>query len=88
MSEAKPSDTTTTLNAGSGGDVMDESSVYQSDGVTIAKRPRVVLGDDDGNLLGGGGLPLKTADNEIAEALTQIADDIHAIRFLLESALT
>ncbi len=46
------SDTTTTLNAGSGGDKMDESLITQSDGVTQAKRPRVVSGDDDGNLFG------------------------------------
>lgn len=40
------SDTTTTLNAGSGGDVMDESLVTQSDGATQAKRPRVVIAGD------------------------------------------
>lgn len=43
-------DTTTTLNTGTGGDVMDESLVTQSDGVTEAKRPRVVPGGDDGVL--------------------------------------
>jgi hypothetical protein len=42
-------DTTTTLNAGNGGDVMDESLVTQTDG-TEAKRPRVVVGSDDGGL--------------------------------------
>jgi hypothetical protein len=42
------SDTTTTLNAGSGGDSMDESLATQSDGITTAKRPRVVLGGDTG----------------------------------------
>lgn len=41
-------DTTTVLNVGSGGDKMDESSVLQSDGVTSAKRPRVVIGGDAG----------------------------------------
>lgn len=41
-------DTTTTLNTGSGGDVMDETSALQSDGLTTAKRPRVVLGGDAG----------------------------------------
>jgi hypothetical protein len=40
------SNTTTTLNPGSGGDVMDESLVTQSDGSTQAKRPRVVIGGD------------------------------------------
>lgn len=47
-------DTTTTLNPGTGGDIMDESSVTQSpDGATqtSAKRPRVVLGHDDGKLV-------------------------------------
>lgn len=44
-----PNDTTTTLNSGSGGDLMDESLVTQEDG-TEAKRPRVVLGGDDGSL--------------------------------------
>lgn len=43
-------DTTTTLNTGTGGDVMDESLVTQSDGVTEAKRPRVVPGGDDGSI--------------------------------------
>lgn len=48
---AKPNDTTTVLNPGTGGDSMDESSVPQDDATTIAKRPRVVLGRDDGKLL-------------------------------------
>lgn len=43
-------DTTTSLNAGVGGDVMDESLVTQFDGTTQAKRPRVVPGGDDGSL--------------------------------------
>lgn len=47
-----PNDTTTQLNTGSGGDLMDESLVTQADGVTAAKRPRVVLGDDNGELYG------------------------------------
>jgi hypothetical protein len=42
-------DTTTTLNPGAAGDKMDESLVTQSDGVTQAKRPRVVIGGDAGN---------------------------------------
>lgn len=41
-------DTTTTLNPGSGGDKMDESLVTQSDGLTQAKRQRVVVGGDAG----------------------------------------
>lgn len=45
-------DTTTVLNPGVGGDSMDESLVTQSDGTTQVKRPRVVPGDDEGNLFG------------------------------------
>lgn len=40
-----PSDTTTTLNSGTGGDVMDESTVTQASGTT-AKRTRVVIAGD------------------------------------------
>lgn len=43
-------DTTTVLNPGVGGDSLDESLVTQSDGITAAKRQRVVVGDDAGNL--------------------------------------
>src|SRR5262245_18635324 len=43
------SDTTTVLNPGASGDVMNESLVTQSDGITQAKSPRVVLtSDSDG----------------------------------------
>ncbi len=42
------SDTTTTLNPGSSGDVLDETLALQSDGVTQAKRPRVVIGGNTG----------------------------------------
>lgn len=41
-------DTTTLLNPGVGGDTMDESLVLQSDAVTSAKRPRVVIGGNAG----------------------------------------
>lgn len=43
-------DTTTTLNPGVGGDVMDESQATQASG-TVAKRPRVVIGNDVGQLV-------------------------------------
>lgn len=43
-------DTTTTLNPGVGGDVMDESLVTNSSG-TSAKRPRVVLGNELGQVV-------------------------------------
>ena len=42
-------DTTTILNPGVGGDAMDESQVAQTSGAN-AKRPRVVLGNDLGQL--------------------------------------
>jgi hypothetical protein len=42
------SDTTTTLNPGAAGDVMDESLALQGDGLTSAKRPRVTIGGDVG----------------------------------------
>lgn len=51
---ASPSDTTTTLNPGTGGDAMGESKGYQMDmgspsaGLSPVKHPRVVAVDDDG----------------------------------------
>lgn len=42
-------DTTTVLNPGSGGDILDESLVQSASNVA-AKRPRVVLGSDLGPL--------------------------------------
>jgi hypothetical protein len=48
-----PNDTTTQLSRGAqDGDKMDESLVAQPTDGTQAKRPRVVVGDDDGNLFG------------------------------------
>ena len=64
---SSPNDTTTTLNAGTGGDKMDESLVVQSDGATSAKRPRVVLGDDTGNLYDRDH-PVPTADRDLRAA--------------------
>lgn len=45
-----PNDTTTILNTGVGGDVMDESLVTQKTSGTAAKRARVAVGGDDGTL--------------------------------------
>lgn len=46
-------DTTTTLNSGTGGDVLDESNVLEASFTTgaapasVGKRPRVVIGGQD-----------------------------------------
>jgi hypothetical protein len=77
------SDTKTTLNPGTGGDDMDESLVIQSDGVTAAKRPRVVMGLDDGRLIHlGNALPV--TDPDVVGVLKEIRDDMRVIRLLLE----
>jgi hypothetical protein len=67
--------TTTTLNPGSGGDVMDETLVTQSDGVTSAKRPRVVTGGDNGELQTyktGSGVSRVAADVVDAELIQRL----------------
>jgi len=76
----KPNDATTILNPGVGGDTMDESSVTQNntDGsTTTAKRARVVMGFDDGTLLGhqgdnGLGVPAQTWDEDANNKLDDI----------------
>ncbi len=84
----KPNDATTTLSAGIGGDSMDESLVTQSDGATSAKRPRVVLGFDDGRLLdpvvSGGRVAVPVYD---AQAQTN-SDDILGALLRIEALLT
>jgi len=83
-------DTTTTLNPGSGGDTMDESLVTQADRVTQAKRPRVVLGDDDGDLLGtttnraGEKVLLVTLGDSVVHLLEAMAANQERIIALLE----
>lgn len=67
-------DTTTVLNPGTGGDVLDESSVQQISG-TAAKRPRVVVGNDQGQLLDPSLLLL---------ALEQIIRELRAQTILLQ----
>lgn len=78
-------DTTTVLSpaAAPGGDVMDESLVVQSDGVTAAKRERVDVGFqayDEQERIVSTTMPLPVGDKEAVEALQQIASDIREIR--------
>lgn len=88
------SDTTTQLNVGSGGDLMDESAVVQNDGTTTAKRPRVelALADDPGATNGGTtprlvnkNNPLPVSDEgSLLEIAMQILEELRQIRALLE----
>lgn len=71
-------DATTTLNPGTGGDVMDESLVQQSSG-TNAKRPRVVLGSDVGGL---------TDPQQIVLLLEQLVVESRAQTVLLQALLS
>lgn len=85
------SDTTTALNPAAGGDEMDESLATQADGETVGKRPRVQVGfeaDDPRQRLVSADHPLPVESRSQLEYLAQIADDIHAIRFILERNLT
>ena len=65
-------DTSTTLNPGSGGDTMDESLVTQVGG-TVAKRPRVVIGGDDGSIQNF---------RELASGTSALVSDLETIRLL------
>ena len=75
-----PSDTTTTLNPGTGGDVMDESLVLQADGTTEAKRPRVVVGFDDGTLA------TNKRRGTVVESLVADEELRHLLRLLLHES--
>lgn len=79
-------DTQTTLNPGTGGDVMDETLATRADG-TQAKRPRVVLGTDGGPLVGRdtGEVALPTRDDAVLEALNSIDQKLGTIIELLAS---
>jgi hypothetical protein len=83
-------DTTTTLNAGSGGDVMDESLVTQADG-TEAKRPRVVPGSDDGDLqsfqVGPAGTAAWSHDPEVVTLMTGLIEEQKTTNALLQMVL-
>lgn len=81
-SPTNPTDSSTTLNPGVGGDVLDESSVVQSDGSTVAKRPRVDIGfqsDDPEGRLVAKGTPLPVDNPQ----LDRIANTLDEIRDLL-----
>lgn len=80
-------DTTTQLNPGTGGDQMDESLVTQSDGVTQAKRPRVVPAHDDGRVANKYA-PSFAADEQAHVQLDQIARRLDDIYMLLLTALS
>lgn len=86
---ANQNDTTTALNPGAGGDSMDESLVVQSDGATLAKRPRVVMGFDDGRLIDDGhegnvviAMPVALAP-ELHDQVNEMIDLLRDIRELL-----
>ena len=84
------SDTTTTLNPGTGGDAMDETLALQGDGSTTGKRPRVeiALAEDPGSsgtpklVNKTNPLPV-TVDAEILECLTEILTELRWIRSVL-----
>lgn len=80
-------DTTTVLNPGVGGDILDESSVVQTDGVTVAKRPRVevALAGDGTPRLVGSDFQLPTHDERVLVVLSSILEEMRAIRLLMES---
>lgn len=80
-------DTTTTLNPGAAGDVMDESLVTQSNGTTTAKRPRVVPGGDDGTLQTFEKFPSMTyahvKDDMLADRIDTLIEELKLHRVLL-----
>lgn len=85
--------TTTELNAGTGGSVMDESLVTHvaQDGTeTVTHRTRVVPGADDGNVLRTLPVPLGTSapalpmlDVDVVRKLEGIQSTLNDIRELL-----
>lgn len=82
-------DTTTVLNPGVGGDAMDETSVIQDDGVTVAKRARVDVGfqtDDTPGQLVSKDSPLPVEARELA-VLELILKELTEIKLLLSAAL-
>lgn len=83
-------DTTTVLSpaAAPGGDVMDESLIVQSDGVTQAKRERVDLGfqaNDPQERLVSTTMSLPVGDREVADLLRQLLGEVRAVRELFEN---
>ena len=87
-------DTVTTLNAGTGGDDMDESQVYEDNasGVPTAagKRPRVVIGGETKRdsivepIQDGDKYSLPTVDGELRHSVSELLAVQHRILDLLE----
>lgn len=89
-------DTTTELNPGTGGDVMDESNVLEPSFATgaapasVGKRPRVVLGGQKSReaiiepIQDGEGYALPVVDLEARALLAQILESDQRTRELLE----
>lgn len=75
---ASPSDTTTVLNPGVGGDTMSESQVPRVDqsspstGVSWVKEPRTVATDDDGRPLAK---PLTETTGQLMLAMLSAIND-------------
>lgn len=84
-------DTTTTLNPGVGGDVMDESSVVQADGSTTVKRTRVDVGFSGPNesqaSIVGKDSPLPSHDEAVLKVLTDISNSLNDIKEILISSI-
>lgn len=93
MSTTDDNDTFTELNAGSGGDIMDESLVTQADGVQQAKQPRIELSLAVEGVPAprqprvGEGHPLPTTDIAVLDVLRTIAEELAEIRLLLSTTI-
>lgn len=77
-----------TTMPGDGGSTMDAGSTTQLDG-TVVKRQRVEVGygsTDGRGRLADDVFPLPTTDERAVRALVQLAEDVHAIRLILEAA--
>lgn len=90
---ANASDTTTVLNPGVGGDSMDEALVTQADGATTGKRPRVDVGfqtdgEDQRHRVVSRMSPLPIEDGDSHEFLRQMAEDMRALRIMVQKLLT
>jgi hypothetical protein len=69
-------DTTTTVGA-SGGDLLDETQTTNLSG-QVVKRPRVVIGDNDGSLVG-----LNSIDTTLKAILTECQRQTVLLRVLV-----
>lgn len=84
-------DTTTVLNGTSvaGGDAMDESLVYQADGATLAKRPRVDLGysvNTQQERTVDQLHPLPTQDAELITVVRELIEEVRQLRLVVMQA--